>query len=240
MSFYYEKKKKWSEKDHCKHEKDICCDKPKRKDEAILVNKVICSKSVQKTAEFALPFAIGPLGATGVGGITPAALAGLLNTLFGITVAVEEILAGLVSVRVRPVFNEIESEITVVKDKIINLGFVPAFLEVRILGSAVPLLSLPIRIYFQEHTDCPGVCPGDTVTETPYVVEATLDQELIQIENGNLVLNLLLFKAILRTTITATRPTLVDPYDHDCVRDVNEHRCDPNETPRTINFPTGD
>ncbi len=238
MSFYYEKKKRWSEKDHCKREKDICCSKPARREEAVLVNKVICSKSVQKTAEFALPFAIGPLGTAGVGAITPGALAGILSTLLGVAVTEAQILAGLISVRVRPVFSEIESEITVVRDKIINLGFVPAFLEVRIAG--VLELSLPIRIYFQEHTDCPGVCPGDTVTETPYVVEATLDQDLIQIENGNLVINLLLFKAILRTTITATRPTLVDPYDHDCVRDVNEHRCDPNETPRLINFPTGD
>lgn len=191
--------------DHCK-----CF---KKHDEGALVEKVVCSKSVQKTAEFLLPAAIGPLGPGSILDF----LTGLVPTLVNATVT--------------PDLNNIQQEVTVIKDKIINLGFIPATLDIDLAGT---VFNVPIRIFFQEHTDCPGACPGDTVTETPPVVEAVLNQPLLGTDSsGGLVVNLLLFKAILRTHITVTRRGIVKNGKF-C--DLDDRRCE-QTGPITINSP---
>lgn len=175
--------------DRCHSDHCSCHEKPRS--QGALVEKVICSKDAHKTAEFALPAALGPFGA----GDT--ILTGVLGLLTGL-------IPGLVNIRVTPDFANIEQETTVIKDTVINFGFVPATIDVVVAGGIVDL-SLPIRVFFQEHTHCPGARPGDLVFETDPVVEATLNQPLIGSDDGATVLNLLFFKAILRTHITVVR-----------------------------------
>lgn len=214
---------KYHSKKECFDKEDDCCTAHHDPCEnTTLVDKVICSKDVQKVAEFALPAAIGPLGAT-----SPL-LGPILDFLAGLV-------PGLVNVRVTPILTSIRQEVTVVKDKIINLGTIPANLEVVGLAGVV-LLSIPIQIFFQEHTDCPGVCPGDTVVETPPVVEAVLNQPLIgTTPDGATFINLLLFKAVVRTHLTVTRQVIKSKDGSTC--DANPHRCDPTGSPSVINTP---
>src|SRR5699024_12115014 len=90
-----------------------------------------------------------------------------------------DLLAGIVNVRVTPDFTNIQSEITVIKDQVMNFVYIRATLDIE--GTILGLVdvSLPIQIFFQEHTDCPGACPGDQVIETPPVVDAILNEPLI-------------------------------------------------------------
>lgn len=198
----------------CYKEYEFCTCKEPYQEEGALVEKVICSKNVQKTAEFLLPASIGP---------SP-----LLNTVL-------ELVSGLVNVRVTPDFSNIQTEITVIKDKVINLGYIPATLDIEgetLLG--VPLVSLPIQIFFQEHTDCPGICPGDKVIETTPVVEAVLNEPLLNNANGGTSINLLLFKAIVRTHITVIRQGI---KKGGVICDLDSHRCEVDGMPQKINSP---
>lgn len=175
--------------DRCHSDHCSCHEKPRS--QGALVEKVICSKDAHKTAEFTLPAALGPFGAG------DALLTGILGLLTGL-------IPGLVNIRVTPNYAGIEQEITVLKDTVVNFGFVPATIDVIVAGGVVEL-SIPIRVFFQEHTHCPGARPGDVVFETDPVVEAQLIQPLIGTDDGGTVINLLLFKAILRTHITVVR-----------------------------------
>jgi hypothetical protein len=104
----------------------------------------------------------------------------------------------------------------------------------------VVLPPVNVNIPFQEHTDCPGACPEDTLTETPLVVEGIFNQPgvLTTATVGGVTLNVLgiLFKIILHTTITVVRPVLVDKHGDVC--DVNFDRCDDNGTPPTFTLPS--
>ncbi|WP_349346750.1 hypothetical protein [Priestia megaterium] len=210
-------------KKECFDKEDDCCSAHHDPCEnTTLVDKVICSKDVQKVAEFALPAAVGPLA---VGD-------GLIATILALLASIA---AGAVNVRVVPNFNGIRQEVTVVKDKIINLGTIPANLELISVAGLV-VATIPIQIFFQEHTDCPGVCPGDTVVETRPIVEAVLNQPLIgTTPEGGTFINLLLFKAIVRTHLTVTRQVIKSKDGSTC--DANPHRCDPTGTPGVINSP---
>lgn len=219
---HHSKKESFDKEDDCCFIHDDPCEGP------TLVDKVICSKDVQKVAEFALPAAIGPLPGAGGGGV----LSGLVGTILGLLATIAP---GVVNVRVTPNFNAIRQEVTVVKDKIINLGTIPANLEL-VSAVGVVILAIPIQIFFQEHTDCPGACPGDTVVETRPVVEAVLNQPLLgTAPDGSPFINLLLFKAVIRTHLTVTKQ-VIKSKDGSCC-DANDHRCEPTGVPGVINFP---
>ncbi|MFD2630496.1 hypothetical protein [Oceanobacillus kapialis] len=208
--------------DRCHNDHCSCHERPRS--QGALVEKVICSKDAHKTAEFALPVALGPFG--GANGI----LDGLLGLLGGV-------LAGGTNVTVTPDYNNIEQRTTVLKDTVVNFGFVPATIDVNLgigLG-AIPAgpLSIPIRIFFQEHTHCPGARPGDIVFETDPVVEAQLIQPLIGSDDGGTVINLLLFKAILRTHITVVRQGIERDGKFCDLDNHDKHR----NGPVTINTP---
>lgn len=202
---------------------DECGCRKQHEPEGALVEKVVCSKDVQKTAEFLVPAAIGPLGGGSM--LDPTALLGAIGGLLGIT-------GTIANITVTPNYDGIQQEVTVIKDKVINLGFVPATLDVEVLGAAT--VSTPIRIFFQEHTDCPGACPGDQVIETRPKVEATFSQPLIGTVDGGTVVNLLLFKAILRTHITVVRRGI---KRNGKICDIDPCSCDPNASPIVINSP---
>lgn len=224
---HYSKKESFDKEDDCCFTYHDPCEGP------TLVDKVICSKEVQKVAEFALPAAIGPIPGGGGGGV----LSGLVDTILGLLgdILPTGAAGSVVNVRVAPNFNAIRQEVTVIKDKIINLGTIPANLELVSAGGLV-LASIPIQIFFQEHTDCPGACPGDTVVETRPVVEAVLNQPLIgTAPDGSTFINLLLFKAVVRTHLTVTKQ-VIKSKDGSCC-DTNEHRCEPTGVPGVINFP---
>lgn len=206
--------------DHCHH-----CGKSKCEcEKGALVEEVLCSKDVQKTAEFILPATLGPLGEGGA--LDPTAIINALLTILPVD--------ALVNITVTPNFENIEQEVTVIRDKVINMGFIPATLDVETALGVIEL-RIPIRIFFQEHTDVPGVCPGDEVIETTPEVEAVFSQPLIATtETGATVINLLLFKAIVRTHMTVIRRGVkrngkVEPLD--------KRRCEPTATPVTINNP---
>ncbi|GGJ89099.1 hypothetical protein GCM10007063_09680 [Lentibacillus kapialis] len=208
---------------------DDCCDKCGKKEcgceRGELVEEVVFSDDVQKTAEFILPAALGPLN--GGGALPPSTVVDALVGALGLT--------GLVNLRVNPDFTGIQQEVTVIKDKVINLGFIPATIDIEETTAGVVSVSIPIRIFFQEHTDCPGICPGDQVTETVPEPEAVLNQPLITTDaSGGTVINFLLFKAVLRTNITVIRRGV---KRNGKVEPLNPHRCKQNGMPVTINTP---
>src|SRR5699024_7362657 len=88
-----------------------------------------------------------------------------------------------------------------------SVGYIPAVIKVA--GTIIDLvdLSIPIRIYFQSHTECPGVRPGDRIMSTEPVVEAEMSRPLLT-ENGDI--NLFLFKAILSSRITVVRQGIIN------------------------------
>ncbi|WP_042220518.1 hypothetical protein [Oceanobacillus manasiensis] len=177
--------------DRCHSDHCSCHERPRS--QGALVEKVICSKDAHKSVEFALPVAVGPFG-FGDG------LLGLILAILG------SILQDGTNITVTPDYNNIKQETTVLKDTVINFGYVPAELNISIAPLIdLGVLSIPIRIFFQEHTHCPGARPGDLVFETDPVVEAQLLQPLIGSDDGSVVFNLLLFKAIFRTHITVVR-----------------------------------
>jgi hypothetical protein len=124
---------------------------------------------------------------------------------------------------------------TILRDKVVNIGFVPA--TITVAGVATPVsVSLP----FQEHTDCPGACPEDTLIEAPLQVEATIIQPIPLVAVGGVLPGVAaaVFKVILRTTITVVRPLIAKTHHgaFDCLQDVNTNRCE-TTTPPTISFP---
>lgn len=202
-----------SKGNYCEHqcEVDKCniC-----QEQGALVEKVVCSENVQRTAEFALPFTLEP--------------GPVVDTLLGF-------LAGVTNVVVTPNYAGIQQEVTVLRDKVIHFGYIPATIDVTGTIPGLPANPrIPIRVLFQEHTDCPGVCPGDQVIESRPEVEAELSEPLINTGANGTSLNFLLFKAVIRSHLTIVR-TGIERDGQIC--DLDSRRCDPTINPGTINSP---
>ncbi|MED3647840.1 hypothetical protein P4475_13715 [Halalkalibacterium halodurans] len=215
------RRKKRKPVDHCTscgcH--DSVCDchfkAPVRKEapltsDCIVVDSLVCSKTVQKVAEITFPLDL----------IAPA----------GITIA------DIISINVVPDLNGITQNSRIIQDKVVNIGLIPATITVTVLGVDLPL-TLTTSLPFQEHTDCPGACPEDRLHETPLEVEGIFTQPGVPVLGvaGLELVEGILVKVILRTTITVTRPIVVDKEGHKC--DLVQHRCQPLTTPPTVTFP---
>jgi hypothetical protein len=176
--------------------------------DCVLVNSVVCSKTVQKVAEVTLPLGLFP---------------GLLD------------IAAIVSIVVVPNLAGITHNARIIKDKVVNIGLIPATITVTIAGVPLPV-TITTTLPFQEHTDCPGACPEDVLQETPFVVEGIFTQPGVPIVDvaGLEIVEGILVKIILRTTITVTRPVIVDGDGNIC--DLTD-RCEPLTTPPTFNLP---
>ncbi|MED4476337.1 MULTISPECIES: hypothetical protein [Bacillaceae] len=128
--------------------------------------------------------------------------------------------------------NRIASNIVVIKDKIVNIGVVPVTVIIR---SGTGSITFEDIISFQEETECPGVCPEDTVTETPLQVEAVIAQPIRLDGFVGATAFQIIIKVILRTTITATRPVIKSRDG--CLIDLNKDLCK-TQLPPTIQPPT--
>src|SRR5690625_482226 len=210
---FYHRHPQRREKHYCEHQCEFDkCDVCHEKGE--LVEKVICSENVQRTAEFALPFTVEP---------GPAVTA-LMALLPNVTNAV-----------VTPDYSGIQQEITVLRDKVIHFGYIPATIDVTGTVTGLPANPrIPIRILFQEHTDCPGVCPEDHVIESQPEIEAVLNEPLIGTGANGTSLNLLLFKAVIRSHLTIVRKGIERDGK---ICDLDYRRCDHTNNPGTINSP---
>src|SRR5699024_9604192 len=120
-----------------------------------------------------------------------------------------------------PDLNGLVTQTTVVKDMVINTGYLPA--NVTILGIEIPL---QINIPFQQETMCPGVCPEDTVNESPFKIESVVIQGIEAL--GVSVANIL-FKVVLSTNLTVTRPIIAKDSKLKVVKDVNDDRCEQSD-----------
>lgn len=163
--------------------------------DCIVVESLICSKRINQVAELAVPIpTLGDIISIGPGGV--------INPAITLT----------------PDINGLVTQITVVKDMVITTGYLPA--NVTILGIETPL---QLNIPFQEETNCPGVCPEDTVKLSPSKIETTVTQgiEALDISVANI-----LFKVIMSTNLTVTRPIIAKADDLKTVKDVNDDRCD--------------
>jgi hypothetical protein len=144
-------------------------------------------------------------------------------------------IASIISITVVPNTAGITHNVTVIRDKVVNIGLIPATITITVAGLPAPL-TLSTTLPFQEHTDCPGACPEDVVQETPLVVEGIFTQPGVPIVDvaGLEIVTGILVKIILRTTITVTRQVIVDENGHIC--DI-ANRCEPFTMPATINLP---
>ncbi|MDQ0217140.1 hypothetical protein ELQ35_08580 [Peribacillus cavernae] len=167
---------------------------PKLTSDCFVVNSLVCSREVQKVAELTIPaVTLGDIVVIGPGGvITP-------------LITLQPDLSGLVS------------NVLLVRGKIINTGYLPA--NIVIAGVATPL---QINLPFQQETECPGACPEDTVTETPFQIEAIVVQG---IEALGISVASVRFKVVLRTSITVTRPVIAKLPNIELVQDANSNRC---------------
>ncbi|MED3984288.1 hypothetical protein P4646_09580 [Peribacillus simplex] len=206
--------------DSCGHHDKSSCDCNFRRikevvklnSDCIVVNSVVCSKMVQKVAE--LPFALTAFSAD-----IPAT-------------------ATILSVTVTPNLAAIVHNVRVIRDKVVNIGFIPVTVSVVFTatpGGTPATVTATANLPFQEHTDCPGACPEDTVTESPFIVEGTFAQPGITLGLEELVPGILI-KVILRTNLTVTRPVIVDKHGGLC--DVNDRRCDLPTNPPTFTLGT--
>jgi len=166
--------------------------------DCVVVESLICSKRINKVAEIAIPV-------TTLGDIITIGPGGIITPLVTLT----------------PDLSGVVSQMTVVKDMIINTGYLPA--SVTILGIETPL---QFNIPFQQETRCPGVCPEDNVSESPFKIEATVVQGVEELGIG--VANIV-FKVILSTNLTVTRPIIAKMENLKVVKDVNEDRCEQSD-----------
>lgn len=188
------------------HESACKCHKkkPLPKD-CTIIDSVVCSKTVQKVAQVDIALEeFDPVDVDIVNGVlTPA-----------VNVIIDE--------------GRIDQNIILIKDKVVNIGAVP----ITITVGGTPLAEFTdANVVFQEETDLPGVCPGDTVRESPFQIEAVIIQPIpnVIVEVGEDVDDIVRIKIILRTTITVTRQVMIDKDGNKC--DVNERRCEPTTTP---------
>ncbi|MEA3577714.1 hypothetical protein [Peribacillus frigoritolerans] len=176
--------------------------------DCVLVNSVVGSKMVQKVAELTLPL--------------------------GLFAGVE--LADIVSITVVPNLAGITHNVRVIRDKVVNIGLIPVTITITVLDGTV-IAPITTSIPFQEHTDFPGACPEDIVTESPFVIEGIFTQTGVPVIDvaGLLLVTGILVKVVLRTTITVTRPVIMDSHGGIC--DVNDRRCENPTTPPIFNLP---
>ena len=199
------------------HEKNGCSCKVKEptfkpaklSTDCAVINALVGSKTVQKVAEITLP-----------------------ATAFGVAD-----LDDIISIGVVPNLGAVTQNARIIEDKVVNIGLLPVTLTVTATGAAP--VTITTALPFQEHTDFPGACPQDTLNESPLEVEGIFTQPGVPVVTGpaagDLVLGIL-FKVVLRTTITVTRPVIVDGKGNVC--DLNPNRCDnPLTTPAVINLP---
>lgn len=177
--------------------------------DCVVVNSLVGSKSVQKVAETTLPITLFP---------------NLLD------------IADLVSVNVVPNLDEITQNARIIKDKVVNIGLVPATISVTIAGVALPDI-ITTTIPFQAHTDFFGACPQDMLQETPLEVEGIFTQPGVEVVNaaGTGLVEGILVKIVLRTQITVTRQVIKDQQGNVC--EINPNRCEITDTP-SFSFPT--
>ncbi|USK42278.1 hypothetical protein [Cytobacillus oceanisediminis] len=176
--------------------------------DCVVVNSVVCSKTVQKVAEVTLPLALFAAGLT-----------------------VEDI----IGVRVDPNLTGATVNARLINDKVVNIGLIPATITITALGIEVPLLTTSIP--FQAHTDCPGACPEDLLQEGPLQVEGIFVQPGVPVLGlgGLTLVEGILIKIILRTNITVTRQLIKNQHGELC--DANPNRCTVIGTPPTFVFP---
>lgn len=166
--------------------------------DCVVVNSVICSKKVHKIAELSIPIpTLGDIITIGPGGV--------ISPLVTLT----------------PDLQNIVSQVTVVKDMVINTGYLPA--NITVLGLPLPI---QINIPFQQETLCPGVCPEDTIHESSFKIEAVVTQG---IEALGVSVASILFKVVLSTNLTVTRPVITKATNLKVVKDVNEDRCNQDD-----------
>ncbi|SFK03705.1 hypothetical protein SAMN04487936_106249 [Halobacillus dabanensis] len=178
--------------------------------DCVLVNSLVGSKTVQKVAETTLPISL---------------FEGLVD------------LEDIVSINVVPNLDAITQNARIIRDKVVNIGLIPATITITIAGIDLPV-TLNTTIPFQEHTDFPGACPEDTLQETPLEVEGIFTQPGVPVVDvaGLTLVEGILFKIVLRTTITVTRPVIQDRFGQVC--DVNPNRCDTSTTAPSFTLPT--
>lgn len=120
-------------------------------------------------------------------------------------------------VTLTPDLSGLVSQVTVVEDTVINTGYLPA--NITILGIPTPI---QVNLPFQEETSCPGTCPEDRVEETPYQVDTVITQGIEALGVG---VASILFKVILSTNLTVSRPVVIKDPNMQTVRDVHPDRC---------------
>lgn len=171
---------------------------PQLATDCVVVNSLICSKKIHKIAELSIPIpTLGDIISIGPGGI--------ISPLVTLT----------------PDLNGIVTQVTVVDDMVINTGFLPA--NITVLGLPLPI---QINLPFQQETVCAGVCPEDTINESPYKIEAVVTQGIEAL--GVSVANIL-FKVVLSTNLTVTRPVVTKSSNLKVVKDVNGDRCEKDD-----------
>ncbi|MDP1418142.1 hypothetical protein Q8G35_06940 [Peribacillus simplex] len=183
--------------------------------DCVLVNSVVGSKTVQKVAEATFPF-------TAFAPVIPAG-------------------STIVSVAVVPNLSGVVRNTTIIRDKVVNIGFIPVTITVTFLapGTTTPATAvLATNLPFQAHTDFPGACPEDSVIEPPLVVEGIFAQPGVSFVTGTgaVTTDAILVKIVLRTSITVTRQVIVDSHGGIC--DVNDRRCESTTTPTTNTLPS--
>ncbi|WP_140321958.1 hypothetical protein [Oceanobacillus rekensis] len=142
----------------------------------------------------------------------------------------------IVSINVVPNLGAITQNARVIRDKVVNIGLIPATITVTILGVDLPV-TITTSLPFQEHTDCPGACPEDMLFETPLEVEGIFTQPGVPVVDvgGLALVEGILVKIILRTNITVTRQLIQDEHGNLC--DANPNRCDAQTTPPSFVLP---
>lgn len=197
-SFYHDFEKEYHHEDDCCCPQDCVEDKchchcHDHHDHGSLVEKVICSKDVLTSAELALPFAV-EAGTPG----SP-----VYDFIAGLGIA-----DGL-QVNVIPDYARIRQEVTPLDDAVMIFGTLPVTVNATSTVTPAPAglpLNFTVQIYFQEIVDCPGVCPDDRVVPTrPKIIKEINQPLLANGPNGGLVANLLLYKAVIRTSVTVIR-----------------------------------
>src|SRR5699024_2766628 len=167
---------------------------PQLSTDCVVVDSLVFSEKVYKVAELSIPVStLGDIISVGPGGV--------ISPLITLTPD----LSGLVS------------QVTVVNGMVINTGYLPA--NINVVGLQLPI---QINLPFQQETSSPGICPEDTVNESPFKIESVVIQgvEALGVSVANIV-----FKVVLSTNLTVTRPVITKTPNLQVVRDVNEERC---------------
>lgn len=150
-------------------------------DQRIKVPKVICTEQVQEVGQVTIP---APAG------LTLDVLTGLLNA----TVSLQ--LAGTPQIR----------SITVLPNKIVNMGVVPVSLSVNNVV-AIQLLEIP----FQAEVECPGAAPGEDIVQKHDVEVEGFAISPVQILAGTpavLTLSLIL-KTVVNVCVVVSKETIL-------------------------------